>query len=78
MPHAKFYPVVRDALLIILTLPATAYTVERSFSTLRIVKKWLRLTMSDKRLSGLCMLRVHRDKINTDTKKNMEKVIEKY
>ena len=78
LPHAKFYPVVRDALLILLTLPATTCTVERSFCTLRRVKTWLRSTMSDERVSGLCMLNVHRDKINTNKKKFMEKIIEKY
>ena len=44
---------VRNAILIALTLPATSCTVERSFSTLRRVKTWLRSTMSDTRQSGL-------------------------
>ena len=59
------FPAVRKAILIALTLPATSCTVERSFGTLRRVKTWLRSTMSDTRMSGLCMLSVHRDKVNS-------------
>ena len=78
MPRTKFYPAVRDALLILLTLPAPTCTVERPFSTIRRVKTWLRSTMSDERLSGLCMLSEHRDQSNTNKIKCIEKVIEKY
>ena len=63
--QTTLFPAVRKAILIALTLPATSCTVERSFSTLRRVKTWLRSTMSDSRLSGLCMLSVHRDKVNS-------------
>ena len=60
--QTTLFPAVRKAILIALILPATSCTVERSFSTLRWVKNWLRSTMSDTCLSGLCMLSVHRDK----------------
>jgi hypothetical protein len=59
LTSTDFFPAVRHALLIALTLPATTCTVERSFSTLRRVKTWLRSTMADERLSGLCLLSVH-------------------
>ena len=62
MNQTTLFPAVRKVILIALTLPATSCTVEKSFSTLRKVKTWLRSTMSDIRLSGLCMLSVHRDK----------------
>lgn len=78
LARTEFYPAVREALLILLTLPATTCTVERSFSTLRRVKTWLRSTMSDERLSGLCMLSVHREKINKNKQIFIEKVIEKF
>ena len=38
--HIKLYPVVRQVFITLLTLPATTYSVERSFSTLRRVKTW--------------------------------------
>lgn len=71
-------PAVRKAILIALTLPATSCTVERSFSTLRRVKTWLRSTMSAQRLSGLCMLSVHRDKVNSQKTELMNRVIDKF
>ena len=43
-----FYPAVHDALPILLTVPATTCTVERSFSTLRRVKTWLRSVLGEK------------------------------
>ena len=45
-------------ILITMTLPAISCTVERSFSTLRRMKTWFRSTMSDTRLSGLCIVSV--------------------
>nr|CAI5865604.1 unnamed protein product [Callosobruchus analis] len=48
-----FYPAVRKALIILSTIPCTTATVERSFSTLRRVKTWLRSTMGEERLTGI-------------------------
>ncbi|KYQ53435.1 hypothetical protein ALC60_00008, partial [Trachymyrmex zeteki] len=48
------------------SLPVTTAIIERFFSTLRRVKTWLRSTMSESRLSGLCMLNIHRQKIAND------------
>lgn len=47
-----FFPNVQYALEILLTLPCTTCTIERSFSTLRRVKTWLRSTMGENRLNG--------------------------
>lgn len=47
-----FFPSVQHALEILLALPCTTCTIERSFSTLRRVKTWLRSTMSENRLNG--------------------------
>ena len=55
-----FYPSVSLALTLALTLPATTCTVERSFSTLHRFKTWLRSTMVENRLNGLCKMSVHR------------------
>ena len=62
LSHTEFYPAIHEAIVILLTLPATTCTIERSFSTMRRVKTWLRATMADDRLSGLCMFSVHREK----------------
>ncbi len=78
--HTDLFPSVKQAILIALTLPVTTCTVERSFSTMRRVKTWLRSTMADERLSGLCMMSVHRDRINDSKKRKifMDKVINKF
>lgn len=59
-----FYPSVFLAITLALSLPTTSCTVERSFSTLRRVKTWLRSTMVGNRLDGFCMMTVHRDIIS--------------
>lgn len=74
-----FFPSVAEAIKIGLSLPVTTCTVERSFSTLRRVKTWNRSTTGDERLSGLCLLSVHRGKITKDNKDNfIENVINKF
>ena len=56
----NFFPQIQKALIILLlTLPFTTATIERTFSTLRRVKNWLRSIMVEE-LNGLCMLSVHR------------------
>ena len=61
LTYCHLFPAIGKAVLIALTLPVSTSTcqVERSFSTLRRVKTWLRSTMSTEHLSGLCMLSVH-------------------
>ena len=78
LSHTEFYPAINEAVVILLTLPATTCTIERSFSTMRRVKTWLRATMADDRLSGLCMLSIHREKINANKAEFMEKVIDEF
>lgn len=79
-----FYPAVADAIKIGATLPTTTCSIERSFSTLRRVKTWNRATMGDDRLSGLCMMSVHRkrlERIPNSLKiqsKNLEKTLGVY
>ncbi|CAH1108909.1 unnamed protein product [Psylliodes chrysocephalus] len=66
-------PTIRNLLRILATLPVSVATAKRSFSTLRRVKTWLRARMGEERLTGLCLLHVHRD-VTVD----IEKVIERF
>lgn len=55
------YPSINMFLRILATLPVSAATAERTFSTLRRLKTWLRSTMGEERLTGLALLHIHQD-----------------
>ncbi|KAK5649293.1 hypothetical protein RI129_000322 [Pyrocoelia pectoralis] len=57
----NMYASVHKLLQIMATLPVTTCSAERSFSTLRYLKTYLRSTTSETRLNGLAMLYVHKD-----------------
>ena len=66
LDYTGLFPAIAHAIRITLALPVTTCLIERSFSTLRSlrrVKTWLRSTINDGRLTGLCMMSVHRDMI---------------
>ena len=52
---------VKRLLQLVLVMPATNATSERSFSTLRRLKSYLRTTMTQERLNYLMLLHVHKD-----------------
>ncbi|CAI6354384.1 unnamed protein product [Macrosiphum euphorbiae] len=56
----QFYPAVCMAIQIVISLPVTSCSVERSFSTLRRLKTWLRNRMGNERLSSLGLINIHR------------------
>ena len=53
------FPNVRKMLIRLMVLPVTSCEAERSFSTLRRVKTYLRSTMAQDRLTGLALMNVH-------------------
>ena len=55
------YSLTHSLLVIAVTLPVTTATAERTFSSLRLLKSYLRSTMSQSRLAGLTLLYLHRD-----------------
>lgn len=55
------YPTLHTLYKIFACLPVSIATVERSFSTLRRTKTWLRSTMKEDRLNGLALLNTHLD-----------------
>ena len=56
---AEIYPNLWTALRIGLTLPVTVAEAERSFSKLKLIKTYLRSTMSQERLSGLAIISIN-------------------
>ena len=63
---AQAYPSVLNVIQIILTLPATTVEAERSFSCMRRVKTWLRSHMISDRLSDLCVLHCHHERVDEE------------
>ena len=57
----QVYPVISKLLQILVTLPVTTATGERSFSTLRRLKTYLRNTTGQQRLNGMATLNIHTD-----------------
>lgn len=55
------FPNVHWLLQILAPLPVTTAEAERSFSTLRRLKTYLRASTTNDRLLGLALLNVHRD-----------------
>lgn len=55
------FPNLRTALQILLTISVSVASCERSFSKLKLIKTYLRSTMSQERLSNLTILSVEKD-----------------
>ena len=53
---------VHKLLQIYLTIPMTTATAERTFSTLRRFKNYLRTTMTQKRLNHVVLLHTHKQR----------------
>ena len=65
--NIELYPNVATCLHILLCMPVSTATAERSFSTMRRVKTYLRSTMKTDRLSGLGLMNIHKEReINVD------------
>ena len=64
------YPNISIAYRIFFTMPVTVASAERSFSKLKLLKNYLRSTMSQERLNGLATLCIEKkmlDEIDIDT-----------
>jgi len=62
----------------LLSLPCTTSTVERSFSSLRRIKTWLRSTIGENRLNGLAMFSIHRQWVFANKEQLVEDVVRKF
>ena len=58
--HADIYPNVYILLTILGTLPVSTATSERSFSTMRRLKTYLRFSIGNERMTGLALLSIHK------------------
>ncbi|KYN07207.1 Zinc finger MYM-type protein 1 [Cyphomyrmex costatus] len=57
----NIFPNLSISLRILLTMPVTVATGERSFSKLKIIKNYLRSTMKQERLTNLSIISIERE-----------------
>ncbi|CAH2325017.1 zinc finger MYM-type 1-like [Pelobates cultripes] len=69
------YPNIYVALRVILTIPVTVASAERSFSKLKLIKTYLRSSMSQERLSALAILSIEH---NLASKLDYSSVIDEF
>ncbi|XP_056692487.1 uncharacterized protein [Spinacia oleracea] len=60
-----FFPNTFVAYRILLTVPVTVASAERSFSKLKLLKSYMRSTMTQERLNGLAMMAIENDILET-------------
>lgn len=71
--NEQLFPNVFKILKVCATIPVTTASAERSFSTLKRIKTYLRNTMGENRLNGLTALSIHRE-----IKVNIEEIIDRF
>ena len=65
------FPNVYIAYRILLAITVTVASAERSFSKFKLIKSYLRSTMSQEKLSGLAVLSVEKEMLKTLKYKNL-------
>ena len=61
MKKFNYFPIASIAYRILLTIPVTVASAERSFSKLKLLKSYMRSTMSQERLNGLTLISIEND-----------------
>ena len=77
LPLKQAFPTVMFLLSIALTIPISSTTCERTFSKMKLIKTKTRNSMSDSRLSDLCVLAIERD-FDVDFEKVIDSFSEKH
>ena len=71
MSTQDYHPSMCSTIQMIMALPSTTVEAERSFLCMKQVKAWLHSTMTSVRLSELCVLHCHSERINDTEKINL-------
>lgn len=72
-PQRMFFPNIVQLLEIYAVLPVSVASVERSFSTSKLIKTFLRNKTGDERLSSLALLSIHK---SITSQLNPDKVVD--
>lgn len=76
-PSLKFYPNIKELLHLLCVLPVTSCTGERSFSSMKLLKSYLRTTMGQERLNGLALMNIHKSVIEITVPEVIDKFAQK-
>jgi hypothetical protein len=60
----RMFPATESLIRLLLVQPISSTECERSFSTLRRLKTWLRATMTSQRLNGMAICNIHHDELD--------------
>ena len=71
--YASLYPEVHKLFKVYLVVPFASTGAERSLSTLRRVKSWMRSTMTEDRLSSLALMCIERE-ATRDLEENIDEL----
>ena len=71
-------PELAKAMKILAVIPATSCSAERSFSSLKRLKTYLRNSMGQERLSNLALLHIERENVNEVLKEDMDNMIKTF
>jgi len=74
----QLMPELSKALKIFAILPVSSCEAERSFSSLRRLKTYLRNTMGQERLSSLALMHIERKTVNQVMREDMKTMIDKF
>ncbi|CAF2050659.1 unnamed protein product [Rotaria magnacalcarata] len=69
----EIFPTLVTLIKSAITMPVSSTTCERTFSKMKMIKTTIRSTMTDDRLSDLCLIAVERD-----IELNFEQLIDKF
>ncbi|CAF1237482.1 unnamed protein product [Adineta ricciae] len=61
LPLQRAFPVIMSLIIAAMNIPVSSTTCERTFSKMKLIKTTARNTMSDNRVSDLCVLAEERD-----------------
>ena len=71
-------PTFKAAATILVTIPSTSCSAERSFSALRRIKTYLRNSMKEDRLSAVAILNIERETTNFIEANRMDDIIDQF
>jgi len=71
LAHVELCPNIRKCFELLLVMPVSTSTAERSFSTMKRVKSYLRNSMTAERISGLALMNIYKANMKFQQNKSL-------